>query len=868
MRHHIFTDHSTIAKVQLNLVGLATDINEINFTGSLSRFPIAEVAVLLASTPINVQAIDFTDCSLGMFSANDLVLLFSLIPKTVKELNLSNNFLSRFSNNELAIIIKAIPKSLKTLNLGDNFTLLSADENSKVLNNVLPQIKSLSLGRWLDDHSLANHLPTILLSFFINLPKSVTEIDLSRCKLNSLPVVEVIRILRAIPKQVDSLDLSCIPFLDHADKECFSKILQSIPDNITSLDLGSPLNSTKHYLSQYVTDNGERFAKALSFLPKSIKVLKLSKLSAEFEDFMLIIKSIPKNVTHLNLRKNFLHFSNEQWIAILEAMPNGLVYLDLKDTLEKNVQDTLQILKHIPKTLQVLDLGKMRQVGEGGDEELSNIVQVLPESIKVLRIHEDTLARLSDQNLEKFLAKIPGHFSVLVLESSDYGFLEVKLTADQIRLIQKHLSESFTIAYENNAPKKYSSQQYILWRENAKALLADKLIAVLNTLSLEVNSIDLCYLDLFDFAPADIIRIFQAIPKPIHTLSLRNNNLGRLGGEKETELEFDAILQTLHKLPPHIKSLDLSYNQLNFLSAHQSQALLEALPANITSLDLSDNQLFIRWNVGSALPQPIPKNLSSIGLNWEDFRFLTQVQINNLLNTVDCLKLTHSYQRDVKELNTVETIAVLKQLGEHIKSLDLSENYMKAERLIPILKTVPKGIIALNLSQNSLYTQRDELDQVFQAISENICSLDLSDNGLCRVSIDNLIKAIKVIHRNITSLNLSSNGLASYSFTDFVKLVQNIPEGVELLNLSSNGLSSLSEADLSLRLINLPSQVKTVIIDSKIIDLANLKLKAMQPLAVTSSHTQTPPISSLFNRRKVSPTPVDEVNARHCCSMQ
>ncbi|MFA6301939.1 MAG: hypothetical protein WC627_02260 [Legionella sp.] len=867
MRDYIFTDHRTIVEVQLNLAKLATDINDICFKGSLSRFPVAQVAGLLPSISLNVQAIDFTGCSLGMFSANDLVLLFSLIPKTVTVLNLSNNFMSRFSNNELATIIKAIPKSVKILNLGDNFTLLSADENSKVLNNVLPQIKSLSLGSWLNEHSMVHHLPIILLSSFKNLVKSVTEINLSGCKLNSLPVVEVIRILRAIPKQVDSLDLSCIRFLYHADTECFSKILQAIPDNITSLDLGCPLDSRREYLSEFNVGNGNKFAKALSFLPKSIKILKLSQLHADFEDFMLIIKSIPKNVTHLELRENFLNFSNEQWIAILKAMPNGLIYLDLKDSLTKNMHATLQILKHIPKTLKVLDLGKMRQIKEGGEEELSNIVQVLPESITVLRIHEDTLASLSNQNLEKFLEKISGHLSRLVLEPSDYGNLEKNLTADQIRLVETHHSESFMIAYENNTQSQYSSQQYTLWRENTNVLLADKLIAVLNALSLEVTSFDLCGLNLFDFAPADIIRIFQAIPKSITTLNLNDNNLGSLGTQK-TEHEFDIIIQTVKKLPSHIKSLNLSCNQFNSLAADQFQALLEALPVTITSVDLSDNQLFNRWNVVFALSQPLPKNLGSIGLNWEDFRFLNQVQISNLLNTVDCLKLTPCYASDISRLDTTEAVSVLKQIGEHIRTLDLSENYMDDKHLTIILKHCPEGIIALNLSKNNLYSHRSTLEQFFHAIPDSIRTLDLSDNGFFRVPIENSIKALKAIHKNVTFLNLSSNGLENHSVTDFAKLAQNIPEGVELLNLSSNGLSSLSEADLLLRLINLPSQVKTVIIDSQIIDLANLKIKAMQPLQVTSNHTQTPPFSSLFNRGKVSPTHVDEVNAHWSCSIQ
>ncbi|KTD75198.1 hypothetical protein [Legionella waltersii] len=130
-----------------------------------------------------------------------------------------------------------------------------------------------------------------------------------------------------------------------------------------------------------------------------------------------------------------------------------------------------------------------------------------------------------------------------------------------------------------------------------------------------------------------------------------------------------------------------------------------------------------------------------------------------------------------------------------LNSSRLKLHLLGEKRLAELMREIPKGVTALDLSWNSLDELGAEaLKTALQGIPKNITTLDLSNNGLDKLDLPALAKVLATIPNHVTFVHLGDNGFfINKSTKEIDAFLQQL--GIRRRsNLSGNGESSLARA--------------------------------------------------------------------------
>jgi hypothetical protein len=143
---------------------------------------------------------------------------------------------------------------------------------------------------------------------------------------------------------------------------------------------------------------------------------------------------------------------------------------------------------------------------------------------------------------------------------------------------------------------------------------------------------------------------------------------------------------------------------------------------------------------------------------------------------------------------------------------------LKRAELIDLFKGIPFGVSSLDLSWNELHLlSSDVLADALKILPDSIIYLNMGRNNLNLLSIDSLIQVFNSIPQNVTTLNLRGNEFKeefhNWSSKELRYLFKSLPLTLISLDLSVNGLNRLSLGALVTFLNTLPDHIKTITID-------------------------------------------------------
>ena len=310
-------------------------IDAIKFPSSLKRLTIDNcITNKLPKLPSGLNFLGITDCKLtslpklpsGLQSLdvdkNSLNSLSNLPPK-LKELKCSNNNISFLpedlpsslvtldcSNNPLTLVLNI--DKLQNLNCsGCNINYLELPDSLITLNCSKNNIDYLDLPPKLQSLDCQGNP----IQYFDSLPKTLTSLNLLKCKIKELP---------ELPNKITSLKISEYnPDISHLDKleeltmnKCALSELPVLPDTLINLDVKNnqikSLGNLPPKLSNLNCSNNQ--IKTIDILPETL--LELNCSFNKIEE----IKSFPENCGVINCNNNQL--------KILPKLPEKVLILD------------------------------------------------------------------------------------------------------------------------------------------------------------------------------------------------------------------------------------------------------------------------------------------------------------------------------------------------------------------------------------------------------------------------------------------------------------------------------------------------------------------------------------------------------------
>ncbi len=185
----------------------------------------------IRSLPKDMTSLDLSVNLLGYKTTDELREIFTDLPADVTSLDLSVNLLNLLSCAELVEFLLAIPTTVTSLNLGGNSLFLNKSimDLSMIFANTPAGVTSLGL-------SYNNFDCKAITAVISSIPSRVTSIDLRGSNLGEVPIDDIIRLIKLIPRHVKFLDLG-ESFLNDRSAEEIKKITAAIPPGL-SLNIG------------------------------------------------------------------------------------------------------------------------------------------------------------------------------------------------------------------------------------------------------------------------------------------------------------------------------------------------------------------------------------------------------------------------------------------------------------------------------------------------------------------------------------------------------------------------------------------------------------------------------------------------------
>lgn len=314
---------------------------------------------------------------------------------------------------------------------------------------------------------------------------------------------------------------------------------------------------------------------------------KLSNFRLTVLQFFEGIKSIPAGVTTLDLSENFIADISAAALARgLQALPANVTRLDLRSNNFSDISaaELAQILQALPTTVNSLNLssnGLYQKRGAG----LAVALHAIPRNVSVLDLSNNYLTYLTAAELFQAFQGIPFGVSTLNLSANYLCLNEGNKLALALEGIPRSVS---VLNLSINA----------LYRRSAA-----ELVQIFHAIPDGVTTLDLSKNGLSKICTDALAQSFHSLPVTVTTLVFSDLDLLASGIQlpasvSRLKLVIDdcnsiilaSILQKF--IPITVFTLDLSDNDLGTLKPDELASLFAAIPPHVKRIDLSRNQLF------------------------------------------------------------------------------------------------------------------------------------------------------------------------------------------------------------------------------------------------------------------------------------
>lgn len=280
---------------------------------------VTEWLQIFATLPRGLTHLNLEKNQFGLLDKEFLITAFNTLPPHLTSINLGGNQLHHFSINELTEILRALPPHIKEIDLRGNDFENSVSKNSTYCDHIISIVKALS-----------------------NAHKIIFD------KLSILTTNDLIRIIEA-SKECKEFDLS--KGLDLFSQTNILRILKAFPKNITALDLSS--NGLYKFLFDPLLE-------IISSLPSQLASLSLRDVGLDHftpAELCKLMYELPKNLQYLDLRQNALeHLTLHDWQNIFKTLPQNLntLHLNFYDICELTIFDFLIFIDELPSSIDTL----------------------------------------------------------------------------------------------------------------------------------------------------------------------------------------------------------------------------------------------------------------------------------------------------------------------------------------------------------------------------------------------------------------------------------------------------------------------------------------------------------------------------------
>lgn len=322
---------------------------------------------------------------------------------------------------------------------------------SNYLATISPNVTSLSLFYAPGYVQYQNNLPQKAQEILANqLPVDAQELQLYVDKIETQGVDELCRIFKALPKSINSLDLSYFinMIIDKISNDDLVRLVQAVPEHITTFPLSESLTDistpekkerftrfmqnlpsgvihfpltinlgrkpleyyqeiiktlpTTRQITLNLSNNflakktGPELKEMMRLLPENVIGLNVSRNNLgqmSFNDFMVFIQALPAQLQTLNLGYNYLEqYSVEQWEQIVKALPKGLTSFSIYATQFGSGERFAALLPHLPETVTEVDLSNcglnITEIGNTLNDgfELKLILKAMPQQVRSLNL--------------------------------------------------------------------------------------------------------------------------------------------------------------------------------------------------------------------------------------------------------------------------------------------------------------------------------------------------------------------------------------------------------------------------------------------------------------------------------------------------
>ena len=310
---------------------------------------------------------------------------------------------------------------------------------------------------------------------------------------------------------------------------------------------------------------------------------------------------------------------------------------------------------------------------------------------------------------------------------------------------------------------------------------------------------------------------FSNIPPHIHSLELRDINLGKSDGIGNEIMPASHLAQALSAIPPSLTTLKLINANLGEYSADELTQILTTLSFELTKLDLSHNGIYEKSRDElSKIFSAIPANVHTFCFRGSEFYDMGSYSImSERLKAFSSLPptLTHLDLSYCPNLSNY-LASLFKELPKQISSVALRHNKIGWETnksLVIAFKAIPENITALDLGYN-IFDRKSptELAKLFAALPSHLLSLCLGGTNLCNLHSEAWFNICRGLPKLLTSLDLSWDDLQSLIPEELTNYFGAIPQTVTTLILKKNNLGAFSEEQLKAFLTAIPGSIKAI----------------------------------------------------------
>lgn len=193
------------------------------------------------------------------------------------------------------------------------------------------------------------------------------------------------------------------------------------------------------------------------------------------------------------------------------------------------------------------------------------------------------------------------------------------------------------------------------------------------------------------------------------------------------------VLSQINELSPEITCLNLQQNDFSQYSMNVNNVIFSAIPAHVRHLNLSHCRLEHLSHLDDFLAC-LPPHLDSLDLSWNGLSYLTAKAVSKLPVQLTQLNLSLNEFNACFEFHLFDSLLkMLSALPKNLRSFDFSGNNLSDfgcwQSIFQILAAMPGSLQSLDLSSNGLSYFRNEMRDIFSALPKSLHTLVLAGNG-------------------------------------------------------------------------------------------------------------------------------------------